>query len=387
MTRRLLYPTYWASGGTATDPDLDTTAPSFIADRYAKIGWESEKPPEAWQNFLTQISDEKVISMMIDGLLQKDASVTYQEGALYRSADKFYRIEGGVEKEVLDPKREVYEGLVASMKKLYDDHLAADNPHQDTVDTLVDKSYIKTDVDTMFGSPTDPKTIVYHKAQMGAGVHGETATSIGSLPAATGGTFTGDVTFLNEAIIQVTPSKYIHYNKATALFELVNGTMATGVDANGNGYIVGTGGASLMLSEANIDQLTIEYNPSFALPVPLLKASWRSDLSDANSVGMWTVDTPNAPVFNGGLQVDNNAAILTFDSFNIPVTVQVLVKEADGTNKSYVADFTTWTNVSNTNNLQTMVAVAMKGTNPKYFREYIVYPQLTARQKTMLVTS
>lgn len=387
MTRRLLYPAYWASGGTATDPDLDTTAPSFIANRYAKIGWESEKPPEAWQNFLTQISDEKVIGMMIDGLLQKDASVNYKEGALYRSANKFYRIEGGVEKEVLDPKRAIYESLVASMNKLYDDHLAADNPHQDTVDTLVDKSYIKTDVDTMFGSTTDPKTIVYHKAQMGAGVHGETATSIGSLPAATGGTFTGDVIFLDEAIIQVTPSKYIHYNKSTALFELVNGTMATGVDANGNGYIVGTGGSSLMLSEANLDQLTIKYNASFALPIPILSASWVSDLSDASGIGVWTIDTPAAPVFGDGLQVDNNAAILTFNSITFPVTVQVLVTEADGTRKSYVADFSTWTNVSNTNNLQTMVAVAMKGTNPKYFRQYLIYQQLTERQKTMLVTS
>ena len=273
MTKRLQYPTYWASGGTATDPDLDTTAPSYEANRYKQHGWHAEKPPEFWQNFLSQITDEKIIARMVDGFQLFDSSVTYSEGAVYRKGDKFYKIESGVEQEILEVKLAVYQSLIDGMNKLLNDHLAADNPHQITVDKLVGGGYIKTNVDKFFGDPNDPQTIVFHKARKGAGVHGETATSTGTLPAATGGTFTGDVIFLDDAIIQVTPSKSIHMNKATALFEIVNGTYSIGVDANGNGYIVGTSGAALIISELNLDALTIKYNNSFVLPPPFVPLS------------------------------------------------------------------------------------------------------------------
>ena len=386
MTKRLQHPTYWASGGTATDPDLDTTAPSYEADRYEQHGWHAEKPPEFWQNFLSQITDEKIIARMVDGFQLFDSSVTYSEGAVYRKGDKFYKIESGVEQEILEVKLAVYQSLIDGMNKLLNDHLAADNPHQITVDKLVDGGYIKTDVDKFFGDQNDPQTIVFHKSQRGAGVHGETAASTGTLPAAIGGTFTGDVIFLDDAIIQVTPSKSIHMNKATALFEIVNGTYSIGVDANGNGYIVGTSGAALIISELNLDALTIKYNNSFVLPPPFVRVNMRSDLSDGNGIGVWTLDTPADPVFADGLQVDNNAAILTFESITgIRVTVHLLVTQADGTKQSIVRDFADWNSGPRTGNLQTMVGVSFGGTNPKYFREYTVYPALTARQKTMLV--
>lgn len=386
MTNRLLYPTPWASGGTATDPDLDTTHPSYIADKYATVGWKSEKPPEEWQNFLSQITDEKIIARMVDGFQLFDPSVTYSEGAVYRKGDKFYKIESGVEQEILEVKLAVYQSLIDGMDKLLSDHLAADNPHQITVDKLVGGGYIKTDVDKFFGDPNDPQTIVFHKAQKGAGVHGETATSTGALPAATGGTFTGDVIFLDDAIVQVTPSKSVHMNKATALFEIVNGTYSIGVDANGNGYIVGTYGTALIISELNLDTLTMKYNNSYALPPPFIRANMRSDLSDGSGIGVWTLYTPADPVFADGLQVDNNAAVLTFEGIaGIPVTVHLLVTLADGTKQSIVKDFADWNATGQTVSLQTVVNAAFGGTNPKYFREYTVYPTLTARQKTMLV--
>ena len=386
MTKRLQYPTYWASGGTATDPDLDTTAPSYEANRYKQNGWHAEKPPEFWQNFLSQITDEKIIARMVDGFQLFDSSVTYSEGAVYRKGDKFYKIESGTEQEILEVKLAVYQSLIDGMDKLLSDHLSADNPHQITVDKLVDGGYIKTDVDKFFGDPNDPQTIVFHKAQKGAGVHGETATSTGTLPAATGGTFTGDVIFLDDAIVQVTPSKSVHMNKATALFEIVNGTYSIGVDANGNGYIVGTSGTALIISELNLDTLTMKYNNSYALPPPFIRANMRSDLSDGSGIGVWTLDTPADPVFADGLQVDNNAAILTFEGIaGIPVTVHLLITLADGTKQSIVKDFADWNSGAWTGNLQTMVGVSFGGTDPKYFREYTVYPTLTARQKTMLV--
>ena len=386
MTKRLQYPNVWSENGTATDPDLDTTHPSYEAYRYTKKGWHAEKLPEFWQNFLSQITDEKIIARMVDGFQLFDSSVTYLEGAVYRKGDKFYKIESGTEREILEVKLAVYQSLIDGMNKLLSDHLAADNPHQITVDKLVGGGYIKTDVDKFFGDPNDPQTIVFHKAQKGAGVHGETATSTGTLPAATGGTFTGDVIFLDGAIIQVTPSKSVHMNKATALFEIVNGTYSIGVDANGDGYIVSTSGTALIISELNLDTLTMKYNNSYALPPPFVRANMRSDLSDGSGIGVWTLDTPADPVFADGLQVDNNAAVLTFEGiYRIPVTVHLLVTLADGTKQSIVKDFADWNSGARTGNLQTMVGVSFGRTNPKYFREYTVYPTLTARQKTMLV--
>ena len=93
MTNRLKYPTPWASGGTAKDPDLDTTHPSYIADRYATVGWKSEKPPEEWQNFLSQISDDKIIERIVKGIVEFDSTVTYTEGAVYAKSGKWYKIE------------------------------------------------------------------------------------------------------------------------------------------------------------------------------------------------------------------------------------------------------------------------------------------------------
>lgn len=380
MTNRLSYPTYWASGGTATDPDLDTTAPTFIADRYEKHGWASEKPPEDWQNFLSQITDEKTIGIMLDGLPSYDASVTYQEGALYRKSDKFYRIEGGVEKEILSIRSAEYLSLIQDAKKLIDDHLAADNPHQDTVDTLVGGSYIKSYVDNTFGDPADPSTIVYHKLQTGGTVHGETPAQVGTLPAATGGTFTGDVIFLDDATIQVNPAKYIHYNHSTAIFEIVNGTYSLGVDAAGNGFLVGTSGLAVMISEANVDVYTIKYNNSFVLPIPMFRINMESDINDADSVGMWTIATASAPVFVADKGYDVSVAA-TLSGVDATTSHTLVVRGFTTNNEVAVVDkaAATYSTLSS--------ILTASGKTFTHVKQIWIYPNLTARQKSKLVTS
>lgn len=382
MTTRLVYPNIWASGGTATDPDLDTTAPTFIADRYENHGWASEKPPEDWQNFLTQITDEKTVGVMLDGLPEFDTSVAYQEGALYRKSDKFYRIESGIEKEILAIGNSDYLALISAAKKLIDDHLATDNPHQDTVNTLVDKTYLKSFVDNAFGDPTNPSTIVYHKLQMGSGVHGETAVQIGALPAATGGSFTGDVIFLDQATIQVTPSKYIQYNQATAIFEIINGTYALGVDAIGNGYLIGTSGMAVMISEANLDFYTIKYNNSFALPIPIIKMNIESDISDADSVGNWTLNTSTTPVHVVGKGFDTSN-YTTFSGVGSQYPSTLVVRGVTSTgNTVAVVDNSAAVGYADINELQTA-----SGKTFTHIKQIWLYPILSARQKTKLVTS
>lgn len=384
MTKRLQYPTYWASGGTATDPDLDTTAPSYEANKYEQHGWKSEKPPEQWQNFLSQITDEKVIARIIDGIQEKDASVTYQNGSVFRDSDKFYVMEGGVAKEILSVERAAYQSFITNMNNLLSNHLAADNPHQDTVNTLIGGGYEKGAVDAFFGSPTDPNTIVYHKLQMGAAVHETTAAQLNTLTAAAGGNFTGDVIFLNNALVQVTPSKYIHYNRATALLEIVNGTYSMGVDANGNGYIVGTGGMSVMLSEGNLNFLTIKINNSFALPCPYLSMNVELDIFDADSIGIWTLDTVETPavhVDGKGLDVSQD---LTFQAVTAPSDHTIVIRGVvGGADTVLVKDYVggnTWATLSD------IMTEVSSGTTLEYLKQLTLFPTLSARQKTMLVT-
>lgn len=283
MTKRLKYDLYWAQGGSAIDPDLDTTAPSYVSNRYAGLGWKSEKPPEEWQNFLTQISDEKIISLLYSGIAYWDASVTYPIGALTKFGTTgeilYTKVSAGTASQnpsvatsgwsiLIDPTATGFNNLVAGLNTKLSNHLAASNPHKDTVNTLVDKSYVKTDVDNFFGSPTNPSTIVYHMLQMGQSVHGETPAQVGTLPVS-GGTFTGPVVFEDDAILQVSPSQIVHLNKSTAILEIANSTVSIGIDGSGRVWIATSTGQSEVMLESNYTAMNIKTGYAFALPQPL----------------------------------------------------------------------------------------------------------------------
>lgn len=380
MTKRLLYTNYWAEGGTATDPDTDTTHPSYVPNKYS-LGWISQKPPEEWQNFLSQITDEKVINMIIEGIPYADASVTYGEGAIFKNAGKIYVMDGGTAKEVMDIDGASYSSLVANLNSTLSAHLAADNPHQDTVNTLVDKTYIKTDVNSFFGSPTDPRTIVFHKLQMGASVHGETPAQLGTLPVA-GGTFTGPVVMERDAIVNLSPSKLLHLNGSTALFELASGTVSLGIDGNGNCWLVNTAGSWLLMTESLYNSFQIRWGNRFALPLPYLEMNLQDGLSDGDSVGGWIIQVAATPMFHdkGGVKVDDN--VLSFTNFNVPTatTVQVIGRKADGTRTISVLDFST---VSTDSSATLLTAMGM--TDTIYIERVVCYPTLTSYQKSMLV--
>lgn len=381
MTKRLLYPNYWAEGGTATDPDTDTTHPSYVPNKYS-LGWISQKPPEEWQNFLSQISDEKIINMIIEGIPYVDASVTYGEGAIFKNAGKIYVIDGGTAKEVMDIGGASYASLVAGLNSQITTHLATDNPHQDTVNTLVDKSYIKTDVDNFFSSVTDPRTIVYHKLQMGATVHGETPAQLGTIPVS-GGTFTGPIVVEKAAVVNLSQNKLLHLSKSTAIFELLSGTVSLGVDAVGNYWVVNTLGSWEILLEASYDEFQTAWNNRFALPQPLVEINLQCSLSDASSIGSWIIDSANTPVFhkNGGVKVDDNVLSLSGVALTTTSTVSIVGRKSDGTLVVSTGDFTSRT-VSTVTELLTLLGM----TDTIYVERVVIYSQvLSSYQRSMLV--
>lgn len=382
MTKRLLFPNIWAEGGTATDPDLDTTNPNFEADKYAKYGWKSQKPPEEWQNFLSQISDAKIVAMMFDGIPEKDASVTYPDGAVYKVSGTVNVVVGGVAKPIVEIKSAEFLAIVADLQKKITNHLAADNPHNDTVNTLVDKSYVKTDVDNFFGSATDPRTIVYHKARRGAAIHGETPAQVGTLPNS-GGTFTGPVVIEKNATVNISPSKLLHLNGSTGLFELASGTVSLGIDGAGNCWIVTTAGMFQVMTEANYNDFEISWNSKFALPVPFLKMDLSYSISDASSIGQWKVSTSGVPSFNsfGGINISSN--ILSFTGFDIQTPTTIYVVARNSANKNIYSVFDKPSASYTT--LSSLLSDAGLTSTAVYIQQIICYPTLSAYQKSMLV--
>lgn len=384
MTKRLLYPNFWAEGGTATDPDLDTTAPSFKPDRYDNIGWESEKPPEDWQNFLSQVTDQKILSMLIAGLMPVGADVTYREGSVSMADGRIYIAQGGTGVEAASTTEMTFNQLVSDLMNRLVAHVNADNPHNDTVNTLVDKSYEKPWVDAEFGSPSYPSTIIYHQNLRGLDGHGETAEQTGALHSVRGGSFTGDVTF--EAIMALSADQYLHYNSSNGLTELVKGTYALGAGGSGNAYIAGPGGITLVISEANMLSIVLKYNNLFALPAPATSANFLRSMHDGNSVGNWIAEIDGDAVFEpeGGLNVLGKSLQLHMSAnLEFPLTAYARGKHK-GVWKYAIAEYprsgASW---GVTPTVAGMLGVPLEELEAIEFIQ--LYPTLNEFQKSMLV--
>lgn len=394
MTNRLAYPAAWAQNGQAVDPDLATTHLSYEANRYATKGWHSEKPPEQWQNFLSQISDMKIISLLVDGIQQWDSGVTYQVGALSKVAGVSYirvsvvtpvkspELSGSGWDRLVDPTALGFNNLVQGLIDKLSAHNAASNPHADDIHNVVGGGYIKSEVDPKFASATDPKTIVYHMGQAGQAVHGETVAQIDTLSAALGGTFSGPVIFEDDAIIQISPSKVVHLNRATALLEMANGTVSLGIAANGVGYVVTTAGMFVVMSEDNYDQLNMVQNSQFALPVPVWSMNLQQSLSDAKGRGNWVVNSEASPVFTKfGLTLTDNPIHISYYQ-PLAVTAHVVAYDIAGTKLVAILDYDSA--ISQGTTINNLLANDFNLPTAVYFKSMVFYPQLTANQKSML---
>lgn len=398
MTERLAYPAAWAQNGQAVDPDLDTTHLSYEANRYATKGWHSEKPPEQWQNFLSQISDMKIISLLVDGIQQWDSGVTYQVGALSKVAGVSYirvsvvtpvkspELSGSGWDKLVDPTALGFNNLVQGLVDKLSAHNAASNSHEDDIHNVIGGGYIKSEVDLKFASATDPKTIVYHMGQAGQAVHGETVAQIGTLSAALGGTFSGPVIFEEDAIIQISPSMVVHLNQATALLEMANGTVSLGVAANGVGYVVTVDGMFVVMSEANYAQLNNVQNGQFALPMPTMSMNFFNSMNDVESIGNWILDSVDAPAFNsfGALSLAN--PVYFVKGQQVPnATWYLMGYSATGTAIFKVADAQFGVTITGATTMRNLINFVSPSNGIEFIKALVVYPRLTDYQKSMLV--
>ncbi|QHJ79800.1 MAG: hypothetical protein [Caudoviricetes sp.] len=396
MTQRFLYDTYWASGGTAIDPDLDTKHQSYIADRYATIGWKAEKPPNEWSNYLYQISDEKIMWLLQEGIATFDVSVSYPKWGLTRVGAIIYKnisSTAAVNKPpasnptiwqpVLTYDKATFDGFVKGLQDSLAAHLAADNPHQDNIHDI--GGYEKQEVDIMFDNDADPKTIGYHTNRTGK-VHSETPKQVGTLPAATTATertFTGDVHFLQSVAFNATKTAYVRLNQATARAEIHLNAVMLSVDVAGNIFYNIGGVDYLVVSEGNFDAVQMRANYAFALPQPLgiadVSAGSLSYLGCRPVVLTTTVEpvwdaVKGLALAGSGLNANTN---LNFT--NMPTSAYIIGYNAKGLQTEFYDS-----NASNYSALETflMNTCVSKFT---HLKSITIYPRLSAYQKTTLV--
>lgn len=383
MTKRLQFTFPWAQDGAVEDPDLDTTAPSYIPDRYQTVGWEAEKPPNEWQNFLSQISDLKIITLLINGIQPFDDSITtYVTGSMASFSGVPKVLVDGVWEELLGQDSAGFLASVAALDQIYQGHMAITNPHQDTIKTLVGGGYTKSETDVAFNSPTDPRTIVNHMAQVGK-VHMETPQQVGTLPIA-GGTFTGPVGMANGTQLIFGTDLYVAFNTDTGRTEIRVGNRTLSIDTGGSVWWRIIGGETYqVLVEDVYPGFQIRWGNRFALPQPYLIMDLNKSINDSNSIGPWKISTSETPVFrqDGGLSIANNT--ITFGGFSIttPTTIVIYAKNASGVKIRATSDAPS----AGYTSLATLLT-NMGLSSAAYINQIICYPTLTAYQKTMLVS-
>lgn len=385
---RQSFPFPWANGGEVTDPDLDTEHPSFVSDRYQGLGWKSEKLPSEWQNFLSNLSDSKIIELISQGLFEHREDISYPENAVVSRNNALYqnisgKIQTGafVESAWSRPtahQKVDYENTVNSLNKKYQEHLNKVNAHNDNVDTIIGGTWKKEAVDNAISSDTNPRTIPFHVKQRGK-VHHETPEQVGTLPAS-GGKFTGATGFLKG--LAMSGGGNVLLDPGSNTLVLNKGKYSIGIDAGGNAFWNEDGTVYLLLSEANYNAIEIRVNQMFVLPTPLLSINFATSFNDVMSVGDWRVEVTGNPTF-GSVGFNKASAQTKFTNASVTSgisTTLCVYGVFDGNIKTVCKDldnfsFTTLDEVANQVGAFTQVGLIR------------IFPQLSKYQKTMLVNS
>lgn len=392
MTNRLLYKPTWAQGGLKKDPDTDTAHPSYKPNRYETIGWTAEKPPEEWENFLNNITEEKVKEFIMSGIPIWGADVTYRPGAfVFAGAGNLYRNDGSSTSTAQNPANgapwvnvmAMYKDSVINFVKEFVDefnkHMATANPHGDTIEKAggVNKSY----VDTGFGDPNDNRTIVYHTNRTGR-VHSETPAQVGTLPAS-GGVFTGLVSFLKEVIIRTDIKAFMQMSQSTGMTDIMFSNVGVHVDANGGGYTSVAGVMSRIVSEGNFVEIQNIVNRMFVLPAPNFSVDLEHSLCDLNSIGKWIITTTKDAVFDKGkgFNFSDNVTMIQNFGFSGNTNVTTYFVGSDATKDFAEFRDTAMGNIGGFSNF--LNNLHNGATN---IRLLVIYPRLSNFQKSTLVT-
>jgi hypothetical protein len=347
----------WASSGEAIDPDLDTTAPTFVEGKFSK-GWAVEKEPHRWQNYLQQVTDLKLQIFGSETFPEYESDITYPKGSLFKVSGVVYiALADGATPEsnsspILSQKASDILSAVKSLQDLFNSHMAETNPHEDDIHDI--GGYYKDEIDKFFSDATDPRTITYHISQRGGGVHSETPSQVGTLPK-TGGAFTGSVMF-NSIVFDFSSLQ--------------------------NSYLYPTEGSSIYLPSVVDNAVTknnyasVRQNSSrtFHLPAPLKQINFSYKLdSDSMSDAEFLLTNIDDSNLNGWSVVDG--VTLSGFSSNKNVTVVMYFKDSDGNDLLSVVDL-----VESYSDLKALVYDV--NSSAQVVKTIYIYPTLNKYQKS-----
>ncbi|WJN64530.1 putative tail fiber protein [Erwinia phage Papaline] len=376
----------WAENGVATDPDLDTTHPIYQPGKYAK-GWIFEKEPHQWQNFLYQTSDLKNQIIASEQFPEWDVALTYSINAVIRKGDDFYVNVSGVALKGKDPATDAgWSKLIGvdadavntaeqTLNTKIMNHLNADNPHNDNIHSI--GGYEKQEIDDFLGSPTDPRTIIYHENIVGKSAHSETPAQVGTLPVG-GGTFTGDVAY--DGGVMIGPGSF---QQDGPDLKMSNAGGSIIMEAGGNA-IYGedsTGSRNEITTVANFQRQQRAVNYMFSLPQSIADVDFRAGSLSSMGTGTYTIDGgTKAPKMSAkGWEIEAGF-LITGMEFNIPRTDLIEYYAGDVFRRILVESTVPLVGAQDLKDIMTRIAP-----DATHVQRIVVWPSLNKYQKSTLL--
>lgn len=252
-------------------------------------GWVSEIPTFQVLNYLQYKVDTTLLAQAERGIFEWGSDITYVLGSIVwcENDKKIYVSTVGAPDKTKAPNtnlahwspssiqvpRASYDAILASINS----HIAnKSNPHNLSAAQL--GSYTKAETDALVAQY---QALVLAHSSNKNNPHGVTALQVGAVPA-TGGTYTGDVTFNGGMFFDA--GKVNQISKTGGLY-LQAGTAVMGIDTTGAAVVGTTSSKSKIVSEATFPALKAAQEPDYAVPEPTIQMDLIGSINIRRGVG------------------------------------------------------------------------------------------------------
>lgn len=266
-------------------------------------GWVSEIPTFQVLNYLQYKVDTTLLAQAERGIFEWGSDITYVLGSIVwcENDKKIYVSTVGAPDKTKAPNtnlahwspssiqvpRASYDAILASINT----HIAnKSNPHNLSAAQL--GSYTKAETDDLV---VQYQALVLAHSSNKNNPHGVTALQVGAVPA-TGGTYTGDVTFNGDMFFDA--GKVNQISKTGGLY-LQAGTAVMGIDATGAAVVGTTSSKSKIVSEATFPALKAAQEPDYAVPEPTIQMDLIGSINIRRGVGTAS-SSSTEPVYSAG---------------------------------------------------------------------------------------
>lgn len=253
-------------------------------------GWVSEIPTFQVLNYLQYKVDTTLLAQAERGIFEWGSDINYGLGSVVwcENDKKIYVSTVGAPDNTKAPNtnlahwspssiqvpRASYDAILASINS----HIANEsNPHNLSAAQL--GSYTKAETDALVAQY---QALVLAHSSNKNNPHGVTALQVGAVPA-TGGTYTGDVTFNGGMFFDA--GKVNQISKAGGLY-LQAGTAVMGIDTTGAAVVGTTSSKSKIVSEATFPALKAAQEPDYAVPEPTIQMDMIGNINMRRGLGV-----------------------------------------------------------------------------------------------------